>query len=338
MGVCFCCCCNHQSTKCIEVSQLLLNLLSIIFLVVTFFLITWSHVSVVSLVFYALMLAFSVFNIIIFIAIQYFRKLVTIHTTNNKCTLVTIYIGMAFTIVEFILSVFVESLIPDELFKYDHPCWDFNYQTKAQTFNYKEDVTNLCIKVNDKMYYRQKSQDREWLMSIICSSVIEITSIICVILWYNNSRRIKYFISGYGITPRGGILYGSGGEYLAEYFSNGVYKGLKGEIYNREGYEKKNWVDDNNDEIEGKKKKKGKKEKGKKKSSKDENTDRNKGINDMADIYGLRKSQEKFKESEENDEISGIKSNEKMKNIKVINRRKKPQKITDTQDLEIEDI
>ncbi len=209
------------------------------------------------------MLVFSVFNIIIFISIQYFRKLYTIHTSNNKCILVAIYVGMIFTIIEFLISIFTESLIPDELFKYDHPCWNFDYKTNATIFNYKEDVTALCIKVNDKMYLRQKSRDREWIMSVICSSFIEIFSLICAILWYNNARRIKYFIKRIAVLPQGAILYGSGGEYVAEYFSNGVYKGLKGEIYNKEGYEKNSHTIDYKKEIETDINKSGKKEKDK---------------------------------------------------------------------------
>ncbi len=175
------------------------------------------------------MLVFTAFNIVCFALIYNWREKKRISTDRNKVGRVLAIFGMSFTIVNFFLSIIAESIIPQELYYEDHPCFFYKISPNFSDF----DV--ICN--TDKFYLKKITDNKSNILSYLCSSVIEVFSLIGALLWINDYRRIKYCISGVDTVQKDekGILYGALGGYLGDYLTNYTYKGPEGVIYNKKG-------------------------------------------------------------------------------------------------------
>lgn len=180
-------------------------------------------------------------NILFIIIIQIWRNNNTLFEKHYKAGVVFTYLGITFAILSFFLSVFVESFAAEKLYRLDHPCWNYNYEKKARILaeqkEKKEDLNSLCQPPNNKFFYRKKSSNTDYILSYLSPSIIEIFSLIGVFLWFNNSRRIKFYIEDVAVKETGIIAYGAGGSYKGFYFSKGTYKGINGSFYDKFGKE-----------------------------------------------------------------------------------------------------
>ena len=73
-------------------------------------------------------------------------------------------------------------------------------------------------------------------MSYICSTIIEIFSLIGAFFWYNDIRRIKYCIKNRMNDERGLIIYGPLGGYMGQNSDNNAEKKIGNDaiIYNQD--------------------------------------------------------------------------------------------------------
>ena len=63
-------------------------------------------------------------------------------------------------------------------------------------------------------WYNKRSAPKDIVMSYICSTIIEIFSLIGSFMWYNLVRRIKYGVKNKMVEENGLINYGPLGGYL----------------------------------------------------------------------------------------------------------------------------
>ncbi len=260
----------------------------------------WKNASLTGEILYVVMMGFSVANIVFYCIIYSYREKNTIYDKKNKTGLILAYLGFAFTIIILILCIIAESFIFEEIYRVDHPCWNYNFKE-----------FEICNE--NSQFYLEKVKDKDKNMSYACCTIVEIFALFGIFFWYNDARRIKYFIKDTEIKSQGGILYGAFGGYLGKYNGNGLYKGMEEKYYDKDGTE----IDIN---------KSNKKPKLNKKKRKKRNSSTN---TSNVETFNIKQSQGRFTATdEENDEYintnksnlkkSGNKSNIKDNNNEMI--------------------
>lgn len=326
MGICYCCCCHKCSNTCIEIFELLFSLFSAVALSVGLGTIDWKNTSLVGMILYAVMLGLSVVNIIFFVIIYQYRSSKTIFDKRNKAGLVLAGFGMAFTIIILLSSIVAESFIIEENYKADHPCWNFNYKTgKVNSRNLAdanlEDLNILCPLLGNSQASIEKIKDKEKIINYVCCSIVQFFSLLGIFLWYNDARRIKYFIKNIEIESEGGgILYGAFGGYLGKYYGNGLYLGRDNKFYNKDRDE----VDITKANKKNKSNKKGKKKKN--------------GSVDGIDTFNIKQSQTPFDATYEENNEDVINTNSKNDFKKSGNKVKKRRNDNQDDIIEVADL
>ena len=227
MGICICCCCNKKNTDCLENTLIVFTSIEIIFLLLGLILIDWKIAAYVNLVLNIFIFLILVFNLTALILFKCFREYGTIYTKYKKLCQIFAYLGMSFSILCIFLSILSESLISEKIYKYDHPC--LNKLSSETSMNNDGSPTDGIID-NEKLikqtcdgfqnqifyvfWYNKRSSPKDIIMSYICSSIIEILSLIGAFIWYNETRRIKYCIKNRMTEEKGLIKYGVFGDYL----------------------------------------------------------------------------------------------------------------------------
>lgn len=232
MGICICCCCNKKETDCIENTLIVFCSIEIVFHLLGLILIEWKIASSLCLVLNIIIFIFLVFSLATVILFKIFRDNDTIYSKFRKLCYILAYLCMGFSLACVFLSIISESLIPEKIFQYDHPCSFMlknaknpnNYYSANKiwpaykNYNTTEEIQQECKKLDPDYFppffwYYNRSSPKDIIMSYICSSIIEVFSLIGAFLWYNDVRRIKYCIKKKMNDERGLIKYGPLGGY-----------------------------------------------------------------------------------------------------------------------------
>lgn len=251
MGICICCCCNKKNTDCIENTLIVFTSIEIVFLIISLILIEWKIAAKINLALNIFILLFLACCLAILIIFKFFREYETIYSKYRKLCYILSYLGMSFSIACIILSILSESLISEKIYQYDHPCINKLSKFKqadigkiSQTSNVKREdnetvINQICesiddiTKISDIFWYNQRSAPKDIIMPYICSTLIEIFSLIGAFLWYNEARRIKYCIKTKLIEEKGMIIYGPLGWYEGINSKKGRNNGIAEIIYVR---------------------------------------------------------------------------------------------------------
>ena len=235
MGICICCCCNKKDTDCIENTLIIFISIESFFLLLGLILIDWKIVAYSNLAINLILFFILIFSLAILVIFKILRGNDTIYTKNRKLCYILGYIGMSFSIVCLFLSILSESLISENIYKYDHPCLfrllneNINIGSNnhglrilsTSDFNEEEHIKEICANSNKFLYYK-RSAPKDIAMSYICSTIIEIFSLIGAFFWYNDIRRIKYCIKNRMNDERGLIIYGPLGGYMGQNSENNI--------------------------------------------------------------------------------------------------------------------
>ena len=241
MGICICCCCNKKNTDCVENTLIVFNSIEIFFLILGMILIEWKIASTICLALNLIIFLLLICCLAIVVIFKFFREYETIYTKYRKLSYILAYLGMSFSILCIFLAIISESLISEKIYQYDHPCLyrlsNTNTTSRLLTISNKTMVDNDTIikdicdnnitdskDVESIFWYNKRSSPKDIAMSYICSSIIEVLSLIGAFFWYNDVRRIKYCIKNKMNENKGLIKYGPLGGYLGyntgEYINN----------------------------------------------------------------------------------------------------------------------
>lgn len=217
MGICICCCCNKKETDCLENSLITFNSFETIFMILGLILIDWKIATTLLLIINIFILLFSAFNLAILVVVKLFRGNGEILTTKRKLCYIFGYVCMSLSILSFFLAVLSESLISEKIYKYDRPClYKLNETSSSSRIlaEYNETIIKEnCETIWSYFTYNMRSSYKDIVMSYLCSSIIEIFSLIGAFFWYNLVRRIKYCVEGKMNEETGLIIYGPLGGY-----------------------------------------------------------------------------------------------------------------------------
>jgi hypothetical protein len=141
---------------------------------------------------------------------------------------------MILSAVCFFLAIVSESIISENIYQYDHPCLyllpDDEDNTNRRLEIRDEDLIKVyCETILDVFWYNKRSAYKDILMPYICSTLIEIFSLLSVFFYYNDMKRIKYCIKGTMNEDSGFIKYGQFGDYQGKVGEKAVVKVKKNE-------------------------------------------------------------------------------------------------------------
>lgn len=233
MGICICCCCNKQKTECLETTLIVFQSIQIVFLILGLILIDWDIASASNLVINIFILLFLLFNLISVILFKVFREYDKIYNKYKQLCTIFSYIAMFLSIASIFLSIISESLISEKIYQHDHPCL---YRLSNTTgldnrllAEYNETLIesycdNNLTDIYSIFWYNKRSAYKDIIMSYLCSSIIEVFSLLSAFFYYNDMKRIKYCIKGRMSEENGLIKYGKLGAYLGKV---GEKKGMK---------------------------------------------------------------------------------------------------------------
>ena len=233
MGICICCCCNKQKTECLETTLIVFQSIQIVFLILGLILIDWDIAKSTNLVINIFILLFLLFNLISVILFKVFREYDKIYNKYKKLCTIFSYVALFLSIVCVFLSIISESMISEKIYQYDHPClYRLSNTTGLKNRLLAEHNETLIESYCDNnltsvysiFWHNRRSAYKDIIMSYICSSIIEVFSLLSAFFYYNDMKRIKYCIKGRMNEENGLIKYGKLGAYLGKV---GEKKGVK---------------------------------------------------------------------------------------------------------------
>ena len=122
----------------------------------------------------------------------------------------------------FFFAIISETVISEKIYQYDHPClYQLSNETLVQERKLAEHnetlIQSYCennlTDVYSFFWYNKRSAHKDIIMSYICSSIIEVFSLLSAFFYYNDMKRIKYCIKGKMNEESGLIKYGKLGTY-----------------------------------------------------------------------------------------------------------------------------
>ena len=224
MGICICCCCNKQKTECLETTLIIFQSIEFVVLILALLLIDWNIASKPALVINVIIFLYVIFNLITIILFKIFREQEKIYNEHKKLCTIIAYISLFYSILSIFLSIISESIISEKIYEYDHPCLYRlseinNGNTRLLAVNDEDLIKNYCdslIYVEDFFWHNRRSAYKDIIMSYVCSSIIQIFSLLSTFFYYNEMKRIQYCVKGRMNEEKGVIKYGQLGGYLGK--------------------------------------------------------------------------------------------------------------------------
>lgn len=208
-----CCCnwCNTYSSKCVEITILILSTTSFVASMIGFFCINKKHISIEAYACLLIVILFSVVLIISIILILVWRFKSIINNKKNFAGAAFSKIGLISTIFCVLFTAIWESLSISDFYDLNNPCQsiersDIKIDNNTNLLNllirrnrrvlltYEENKEEFCLE-NPK-YKVNVVSISEYISLLVSASVLELMLLVLLYFWYNDFRRIKYLVDG----------------------------------------------------------------------------------------------------------------------------------------------
>lgn len=222
MCICCCCCnlCNSFSSKCIEFSIFFLSSCIFIFSLLQISFIKWNHLTSTTFTLLLLLVIFSSIMTISSITILFYRFKKLINKKRNSMGICLARIAIILSIASFLISIITESMIQSNFNDINHPCKNYNGQIQNEDVIYFRNIRILSDDKN-KEFCKDKNNDYdtkmcsnlEYTISYLSATIIEISTLLLIFLWFNDLRRLKEKVDGI-LTIYGGSTYLDNDNYV----------------------------------------------------------------------------------------------------------------------------
>ena len=208
-----CCCnwCNPYSSKCVEISILILSITSFLASMIGLFFVNKKHISTEAYACLLIVILFSVLLIISIILILIWRLKSQINNKRNFAAAAFSKIGLISTIFCLLFTAIWESLSISNFYDLNNPCQsvertDIKIDNNTNLLNllirrnrrvlltYEENKEEFCLE-NPK-YKINVVSTSEYIYLWVSASALELILLVLLYFWYNDFRRIKYLVDG----------------------------------------------------------------------------------------------------------------------------------------------
>ena len=202
-----CCCCNFNSysSRCVEISLVILNIISFALSAIALYFIKWKNVSKISLIIMLLILLLSILLFLFSIIIRCWRNSGSIKTTKKESATRLSCAGLALSIILFIICVFGDIVLGFDFNKANYPCgtnrssynyYNNNYYYKGIRRNLIDKNSIDCNNYSGEKPYIEVVTLKEYVIAYCCFSYTEIAMIVAMFLWRSLKIRIINEIDG----------------------------------------------------------------------------------------------------------------------------------------------
>ena len=206
----FCCCCNwcnRYTSKCIEITILVLSIISLSVSIIALKFVDKDHYSkqgYACLIVVGVLIIILIFLIILILIWRYKSK---INNTRNFAGSSLDIIGLILTIFAILFTGIWESFSISRFYDINNPCQS-NESIKINKSNkrnlvlflkrylltYKENKEEFCLE--NPNYNANIISIFEYISVFVCSSILEIILLVLLYFWFNDFRRIKFLVDG----------------------------------------------------------------------------------------------------------------------------------------------
>jgi hypothetical protein len=214
--MCFilCCCCNlcnNYSSKCIEISILILSIASLGSSLIGLLLINKEHASKIGYACLLIVISFSIILIISITLILIWRYRSVVNTTRNFAASAFSKIGLVTTIFCLLFVGIWESMSISYFYDLNYPCTSIKRtetikgydrtnvilllrRNRRRLITFEENKEEFCSE--NPEYRIDEVSNMEYLFLLLSASAIEVILLVLLYFWYNDFRRIKYLVDG----------------------------------------------------------------------------------------------------------------------------------------------
>ena len=206
--LCFCCnSCNNFSSKCIEITILILLICSFSATFIGLIFVKIDHASIEGYACLLVVISLSLILIITIIIIIIWRFNSTINNKRNKIASAFSSLGLILTIFCVLFTGIYENMSISHFYELDYPCKSIqstevksNNKTnlilllRRNLLTYEENKEEFCLDNPD--YNIHIITQFEYIYVLTLSSTLEVIFLVLLYFWYNDFRRIKFFVDG----------------------------------------------------------------------------------------------------------------------------------------------
>jgi hypothetical protein len=207
----FCCCCNwcnKYSSKCIEITILVLLITSLSVSIVALIFVDKEHSSkegYACLIVVAVLIIILIFSIILIIIWRFKTK---INNTRNIAGSTFDIIGLILTIFSILFTGLWENFSITKFYDINNPC----KSNENIEINNKSNKRNLVLFLKRNLLTYEGNKEEfclenpnynaniisifEYISVFACSSILEILFLLLLYFWFNDFRRIKFLVDG----------------------------------------------------------------------------------------------------------------------------------------------
>ena len=213
----YCCCgacCSSYTSRCIDISLIVVNAISFVLSLISLVIIKWKNVSIFSLIISILLFLFTVSLLILSIIIHFWRKVGSIKTTTKENAQRISNAGFALTIILFFICIICISTLSNDFYKANYPCGSST--DRVYTSRNLVDKNSVDCNHNGAGSYVEVVTIGEYAISYFCLSYTEIAMIVAMFLWRSSRIRIINGVDG-AIPPPQPIIVQQPVVYGAQY-------------------------------------------------------------------------------------------------------------------------
>ena len=210
--LCICCnLCNSYSSKCVEITILILSAVSFTSSIIGLLFVNEKHASKVGDGCLWVVISLSCISMLSIILILVWRFNSTINNKRNSAGSSFSKLGLVITIFMLLFTGIWESMTTTNFYSLNHPCQsikrsDIKKENKTNLINlllrrnirnlltYEENKEEFCFENPD--YYIDVVSTEEYIYLFASATIIEVIVLILLYFWYNDFRRIKYLVDG----------------------------------------------------------------------------------------------------------------------------------------------
>ena len=199
--LCFCCnSCNNFSSKCIEITILILLICSFSAIFIGLLFVKKEHASIEGYSCLLVVISLSLILIILIILIIIWRFNSTINNKRNKIASAFSSIGLILTIFCVLFTAIYENMSISHFYELNYPCRSVesseikNNNKTRNLLTYEENKEEFCLDNQD--YNLNIVSEFEYIYVLTLSSTLEVIYLVLLYFWYNDFRRIKFLVDG----------------------------------------------------------------------------------------------------------------------------------------------
>ena len=214
--MCFilCCCCNlcnNYSSKCIEISILILSIASLGSSLIGLLLINKEHASKIGYACLLIVISFTIILIISITLILVWRFRATINTTRNFAASAFSKLGLVTNIFCLLFVGIWESMSISYFYNLNYPCQSIKRTETINGYNRTNAILLLLRRNRNLITFEDNKEEfcsenpeyeidevsnLEYIFLLVSASAIEIILLVLLYFWYNDFRRIKFLVDG----------------------------------------------------------------------------------------------------------------------------------------------